>query len=89
MAGSLPLPPSPPCHSYCQASARPQMGRQAQKPKQVAGDRVGAGAGGMCHQELLFKTYKVFLGEKKEKKNLYKNLFTYKILKKVQGKTQC
>lgn len=43
----------------------------------------------MCHQELLFKKYKVFLGKKKGKKNLYKNLFTYKILKKVQGKTQC
>jgi hypothetical protein len=27
--------------------------------------------------------------EKKRKKKLYKNLFTYKILKKVQVKTQC
>ena len=46
----------------------------------------GASVGSTRHQELLFKKYKVFW-EKKRKKNLYKNFFTYKILKKVQGKT--
>ena len=36
-------------------------------------------------ENCLFKKFKCFR-KKKAEKNLYKNLFTYKILKKVQGK---
>lgn len=86
MVGSLPLPPESALPWWL---PDPRMEPWAQKPKQAAGDRGGASVGGISHPGLLFKKYKVFRGGEGKEKNLYKNLFTYKILKKVQGKTQC
>lgn len=91
MAGSRLSPAEIPCHGCCLGLRQtPGPGPPAQKPKQrVAGDRAGTRAGGTRPPGIFFffLKYKVFW--KKRKKNLYKNLFTYKILKKVQGKTQC
>lgn len=91
MAGSRLSPAEIPRHGCCLGRRQtPGPGPPAQKPKQrVAGDRAGTRAGGTRPPGIVFffLKYKVFW--KKRKKNLYKNLFTYKILKKVQGKTQC
>lgn len=95
VGGRWQAPASPlqryPAMAAAWASARPpDQGHEPRSPSRgwLETER-GPGLEAHDHQEFFFFFFKYKVFWKKRKKNLYKNLFTYKILKKVQGKTQC
>lgn len=76
---------SQPCHGRCQT---PGQGHKPRSPSRRL-ETQGSQCWRHTATRICFLKSTKWLGENKRKKSIYKNLFTYKILKKVQGKTQC
>lgn len=75
---------SQPCHGHCQTPGQGHGPRSPSRRLETEGSQCWRH---MATRNCFLKSTKCF--GKKRKKSIYKNLFTYKILKKVQGKTQC